>query len=95
MISHFKGRAHLGASAIVLLSSPALSDAGESAADRDDNDTTIVNTTIVVTGTLESREMRTLDTPALGVAIDADHIGAINTINAEDAIRHPHHLQSP
>ncbi|MBX7535001.1 TonB-dependent receptor [Qipengyuania sp. GH1] len=92
MISHFKGRAHLGASAIVLLSSPAISDTGESAADRNDNDTTIVDTTIVVTGTLESREMRTLDTPALGVAIDADQIGAINTINAEDAIRYAPNL---
>lgn len=48
--------------------------------------------TIVVTGTLASRELQVLDTPALGVSIDAEQIGAINAINAEDVIRYAPNL---
>jgi len=48
--------------------------------------------TIVVTGTLESRELQVLDTPALGVSIDDEQIGAINAINAEDVIRYAPNL---
>ena len=87
MTSKFKSRARYGASALVLLSSPALANTGEAAAEAADD-----NSPIVVTGTLESREMRSLDTPALGVAIDADQIGAINTVNAEDVIRYAPNL---
>ncbi|MXO66397.1 TonB-dependent receptor [Altererythrobacter endophyticus] len=47
---------------------------------------------IVVTGTLESRELQKLKSPALGVSIDSEQIGAINTINTEDAIRYAPNL---
>ena len=47
---------------------------------------------IVVTGTLGSRELQSLSTPALGVAIDAEQIGAINVINTEDVIRYAPNL---
>ena len=87
MTSKFKRRARYGASALVLLSSPALANTSDAAAEAADD-----NSPIVVTGTLESREMRSLDTPALGVAIDADQIGAINTVNAEDVIRYAPNL---
>ena len=43
---------------------------------------------IVVTGTLESRELQKLDTPVLGISIDKEQIAAINAINTEDVIRY-------
>lgn len=47
---------------------------------------------IVVTGTLESRELQRLETPALGVGIDEEQIGAINATNTEDVIRYAPNL---
>ncbi|MBX7481690.1 TonB-dependent receptor [Qipengyuania qiaonensis] len=44
--------------------------------------------TIVVTGALESRSLQSLDTPGLGLAVDADQIAAVNAINTEDVIRY-------
>lgn len=43
---------------------------------------------IVITAQLEDRELRELKTPALGVGIGADQIGAINVLNAEDVVRY-------
>lgn len=47
---------------------------------------------IVVVGTIESRELQDLKSPALGVGIDAEQIAAINAINAEDVIRYAPNL---
>ncbi|WP_121117417.1 TonB-dependent receptor [Croceibacterium ferulae] len=47
---------------------------------------------ILVTGTLSSRELQQLDTPALGVAIDGEQIAAINAVNVEDVIRYAPNL---
>lgn len=43
---------------------------------------------IVVTASLEDRELQTLKTPALGVGIGEEQIAAINAINAEDVVRY-------
>lgn len=47
---------------------------------------------ILVTGTLSSRELQQLDSPALGVAIDGEQIAAINAANVEDVIRYTANL---
>lgn len=86
MISDFISRARYGASALALLSSPAFAQSGETTTETPEDNT------IIITGTLESRELQALDTPALGVSIDADQIGAINAINAEDVIRYAPNL---
>lgn len=62
------------------LATPALADeAAEAAAAPSD---------IVVTASLEDREVQTLKTPALGVGIGAEQIAAINAVNAEDVVRY-------
>ena len=80
-------RAPLGVSALLLVSSPAFAEKpAETAVDESSGPT------IVVTGTLDSRELQSLETPALGIAIDADQIRAINAINSEDVIRYAPNL---
>ncbi len=80
------GRAHLSAPALLLISLATPAHASEEAASETDQ------TTIVVTGALDSRDLRALDTPALGIAIDADQIAAVNAVNAEDSIRYAPNL---
>jgi len=43
---------------------------------------------IIVTGTIESRSLSTLNSPALGVGIDEEQIAAVNAINTEDIVRY-------
>lgn len=71
-------RARWSVSALAILSAPAVAEIPSATAPE----------TIIVTGTLESRALRSLETPALGVAIDSDQIAAINAVNAEDSIRY-------
>ena len=83
---HFRG-ALLCASATVIVSLPTSLLAQTASTSRPEDDSTIV-----ITGALESRELQSLDTPALGVTIDSEQIGAVNTINAEDVIRYAPNL---
>ncbi|MXP09211.1 TonB-dependent receptor [Pseudoblastomonas halimionae] len=93
MKSEFYCRALCSASALALLSTPALAQSDEASTEQDPSATQESDENrVTIIGTLESREMRSLDTPALGVAIDADQIAAINTINAEDVIRYAPNL---
>lgn len=43
---------------------------------------------IVVIGTIESRSLTELNSPALGVGIDQEQIDAVNAVNTEDVIRY-------
>lgn len=43
---------------------------------------------IIVTGTIESRSLSALNSPALGVGIDEEQIAAVNAINTEDVVRY-------
>lgn len=46
------------------------------------------NDRIIVTGTIESRALSELESPALGVGIDEEQIAAVNAINTEDVVRY-------
>jgi iron complex outermembrane receptor protein len=81
-------RARFSASVLALLSAPAIAETTPESSP----DSGRAPNTIVVTGTLESRELQSLETPALGVSIDADQIAAVNAINAEDVIRYAPNL---
>ncbi len=87
MISTFVRRALLGVSALLLVSTSAFAQVTPS-----QKPTAAPAPPIVVTGTLESRDLRSLETPSLGVSIDSDQIDAVNAVNTEDVIRYAPNL---
>lgn len=87
MFSKLVRRAPLGVLALIFASTSAFAQLASA-----DGESSSPNAPIVVTGTIESRDLRSLESPALGISIDSDQIGAVNAINAEDVIRYAPNL---